>query len=96
MSGRYTRAEALSEDTNKKRNNERIGGDMTSSLVTDTVRDACKKEKVADGLTLRSDQGSPYTSQAYFDLNRKHHSQPSMSGPGYPYDNAATENFSGR
>ena len=27
----------------------RIGGDMTASLVTDTVRDACKKEKAADG-----------------------------------------------
>ena len=42
----------------------RIGGDMTSSLVTDTVREACKKEKVADGLILHSDQGSQYTSQA--------------------------------
>ena len=37
----------------------RIAGDMTSSLVTDTIRDACKKEKVADGLTFHSDQGSP-------------------------------------
>ena len=34
----------------------RIGGDMTASLVTDTVRDACKKEKVADGRILHSDQ----------------------------------------
>lgn len=34
----------------------RIGGDMTSSLVTDTVREACKKEKVADGRILHSDQ----------------------------------------
>ena len=42
----------------------RIGGDMTSSLVTDTIRDAKQKEKVADGLTLHSDQGSQYTSQA--------------------------------
>ena len=73
----------------------RIGGDMTSSLVTDTVRDACKKEKVADGLTLRSDRGSPYTSQAYFDLNQEHHIQPSMSGPRCPYNSAAMENFFG-
>lgn len=72
-----------------------IGGDMTSSLVTDTVRDACKKEKVADGLTLHSDQGSQYTSQAYFDLNQEYHIQPSMSSPGCPYDNAVMENFFG-
>ena len=73
----------------------RIGGDMTSSLVTDTIRDACKKEKVADGLSLHSDQGSQYTSQAYFDLSQEYHIQPSMSSPGCPYDNAAMENFFG-
>ena len=73
----------------------RIGGDMTASLVTDTVRDACKKEKVADGRILHSDQGSQYTSQAYFDLNQESHIQPSMSSPGCPYDNAAMENFFG-
>lgn len=73
----------------------RIGGNMTSSLVTDTVREACKKEKVADGLILHSDQGSQYTSQAYFDLSQEYHIQPSMSSPGCPYDNAAMENFFG-
>ena len=62
----------------------RIGKDMTSSLVTDTVRDAMLKEKVADGLTLHSDQGSQYTSQAYFDLSQEYHFQPSMSSPGCP------------
>lgn len=73
----------------------RIGGDMTSSLVTDTIREACKKEKVADGLILHSDQGSQYTSQAYFDLSQEYHILPSMSSPGCPYDNAAMENFFG-
>ena len=73
----------------------RIGGDMPSSLVMDTIRDACKKEKVADGLTLHSDQGPQYTSQAYFDLNQEYRIQPSMSGPGCPYDNAAMEIFFG-
>ena len=73
----------------------RIGGNMTSSLVTDTIRDACQKEKVADGLILHSGQGSQYTSPAYFDLSQEYHIQPSMSGPGYPYDNAAMENFWG-
>ena len=52
----------------------RIGGDMTASLVTDTVRDACKKEKAADGRILHSGQGSQYTSQAYFDLSQEYHS----------------------
>ena len=41
---------------------------MTASLVTDTIRDAMQKEIADDGLSLHSDQGSQYTSQAYFDL----------------------------
>jgi len=53
------------------------------------------KKKVACGLDLHSDQGSQYTSQAYFDLSQEYHFQPSMSSPGYPYDNAAMENFFG-
>ena len=44
----------------------RIGTDMTATLVTDTIRAAKQKEKVTDGLALHSDQGSQYTSQAYF------------------------------
>ena len=73
----------------------RIGNDMTSSLVTDTIRDAMEKEKVTDGLALHSDQGSQYTSTAYFDLCQSYHFRPSMSSPGCPYDNAAMENFFG-
>ena len=73
----------------------RIGNDMTASLVTDTIRDAFKKEMVADGLALHSDQGSQYTSQAYYDLSQQYHFFPSMSSPGCPYDNAAMENFFG-
>lgn len=46
----------------------RIGNDMTTTLVTDTIWDALAKEKVTDGLALHSDQGSPYTSKEYFDL----------------------------
>ena len=67
----------------------RIGNDMASSLVTDTIREACQKEKVANGLDLHSDQRSQYTSQAYFDLSQEYHFLPSMSSPGCPYDNAA-------
>lgn len=77
----------------------RIGSHMSSSLVTNTIRSAMhfiqQKEKVADGLALHSDQGSQYTSQAYFDLSQEYHFQPSMSSPGCPYDNAAMENFFG-
>ena len=73
----------------------RIGTDMSSSLVTDTIRDALKQEKVTNGLALHSDQGSQYASKAYFDLTQEYHLSPSMSSPGCPYDNAAMENFFG-
>ena len=73
----------------------KIGTDMSSSLVTDTIREALKQEKVTDGLTLHSDQGSQYTSKAYFDLTQEYHVSPSMSTPGCPFDNAAMENFFG-
>ena len=73
----------------------RIGNEMTFSLVNDAVREARNKEKVTDGLILHSDQGSQYTSQAYFDLMQEYHIRPSMSSPGRPYDNAAMENFFG-
>lgn len=73
----------------------RIGTDMTASLVTDTVRDALQKEMVANGLILHSDQGSQYSSQAYYDLSQEYHFTPSMSKRGCPYDNASMENFFG-
>ena len=73
----------------------KIGADMSSSLVTDTIREALQQEKVTGGLALHSDQGSQYTSQAYFDLTQAYHVLPSMSSPGCPYDNAAMENFFG-
>ena len=73
----------------------KIGSDMSSSLVTDTIREALQQEKVTGGLALHSDQGSQYTSQAYFDLTKEYHVSPSMSSPGCPYDNAAMENFFG-
>lgn len=73
----------------------RIGDDMTTTLVTDTVKEAVKKEMVTGELALHSDQGSQYTSKAYFDLSIEYHFTPSMSSPGCPYDNAAMENFFG-
>ncbi len=73
----------------------KIGANRPSSLVTDTIREALQTEKVTGGLALHSDQGSQYTSQAYFDLTQAYHVSPSMSSPGCPYDNAAMENFFG-
>lgn len=73
----------------------KIGADMCSSLVTDTIRDAMQQEKVTGGLALHSDQGSQYTSRAYFDLTQAYHVSPSMSSSGCPYDNAAMESFFG-
>lgn len=66
---------------------------MTTMLVTDTVRDAAAKEKVTDGPTLHSDQGSQYTSKEYVDLTQLYHIQPSMSSSGCPYDNAAMAEY---
>lgn len=73
----------------------RISSNMAASLVTQTIRDALITEKVTGGLALHSDQGSQYTSTAYFDLSKEYRFRPSMSSPGCPYDNAAMENFFG-
>ena len=62
--------------------------------MLDTIRLAMKKEKkVAAELQLHSDQGSQYTSQAYFDLTKEYGITPSMSRRGNCYDNAMAENF---
>ena len=85
--------------SSKDKESYRIGTNMTSSLVTDTIRDAMnfvrQKGMVTDGLTLHSDQGPQYTSKDYFDLNLLYHISPSMSTPGCPFDNASMENFFG-
>ena len=68
---------------------------QTVNLVLDTIRLAMKKEKnrVAAELQLHSDQGSQYTSQAYFDPIKEYGIIPSMSRRGNCYDNAMAENF---
>lgn len=47
---------------------------QTVNLVLDTIRLAMKAEKKrgAAELQLHSDQGGPYTSQAYFDLTKEY------------------------
>lgn len=72
----------------------RIGSDVSASLVTQTIPDALITEKVTDGLTLHSDQGSQYTFSSYYDLSKGYNFQPSMSSLRCPYDNVAMENFS--
>ena len=68
---------------------------QTVNLVLDTIRLAMKKEKkrVAAELQLHSDQGSQYTTHAYFKLTQSYGITPSMSRKGNPYDNAMAENF---
>ena len=72
----------------------KTGTSQSVNLVLDTIRLAIQKEKkVAAELQLHSDQGSQYTSQAYFDLTKEYGITPSMSRRGNCYDNAMAENF---
>ena len=72
----------------------KTGTSQSVNLVLDTIRLAMQKEKkVAAELQLHSDQGSQYTSQAYFDLTKEYGITPSMSRRGNCYDNAMAENF---
>ena len=72
----------------------KTGTSQSVNLVLDTIRLAMQKEKkVAAELQLHSDQGSQYTSQAYFDLTKEYGIIPSMSRRGNCYDNAMAENF---
>lgn len=72
----------------------KTGTSQSVNLVLDTIRLAMQVEKkVAAELQLHSDQGSQYTSQAYFDLTKEYGITPSMSRRGNCYDNAMAENF---
>lgn len=71
----------------------KTGTSQAVNLVLDTIRMAMAKEKVAAELQLHSDQGSQYTSQAYFELTQEYGITPSMSRRGNCYDNAMAENF---
>ena len=62
-------------------------------LVTQTLKQAQKKEKVTDGLVLHSDQGHQYTSDPYHVLTNEYNITPSMSRRGNCWDNAPMENF---
>jgi len=70
-----------------------VGRDNSLALVLNTLKQAKQKEKVTDGLLLHSDQGTPYTSQAYFILTQEYTILPSMSRRGNCWDNAPIESF---
>ena len=72
-----------------------FGRENTYGLVNKTIQQAAQKEKVTAGLILHSDQGHPYTSQAYFVLTQQYTITPSMSRRGNCWDNAPMENFFG-
>jgi len=72
-----------------------MGTEQSVNLVTMTIQDALKKERVASGLALHSDQGFQYTSHAYFRLTQEYDITPSMSRRGNCLDNACMENFFG-
>ena len=72
----------------------KTGTSQSVNLVLDTIRLAMQKEKkVAAELQLHSDQGSQYTSQAYFDLTKEYGITPSMSRRGNCCDNAYGREF---
>lgn len=72
-----------------------ISKSMSLGLVTNTIKQAMKKEKVTVGTTLHSDQGFQYTSQEYFNLIKEYGIKASMSRAGTPLDNAPVESFFG-
>ena len=65
---------------------------MSMGLVTNTIKAAIQKEKVA-GTRLHSDQGFQYTSNEYNSLIKEYGIIPSMSRAGTPIDNAPIESF---
>ena len=73
----------------------RVGTDQSINLVANTIKDALKREVVADGISLHSDQGFQYTSHAYFNLTKEYGIKPSMSRRGNCLDNSPMENFFG-
>lgn len=66
---------------------------QTVNLVLHTIKNAMRKEAVAEEVQLHSDQGFQYTSSAYFNLTKEYGITPSMSRRGNCYDNAMAENF---
>lgn len=69
---------------------------ITADLAIDTLSEAIRNHKPADGLILHSDQGSQYTSKPFTIFCEANKTQQSMSKAGCPYDNAPMESFYGK
>ncbi len=72
-----------------------LGKENSVRLVTDTIKEAKRNEKVIGEVLIHSDQGHQYTSDAYFVLTTAYHMKQSMSRRGNCWDNAPMENFFG-
>lgn len=66
---------------------------MTTNLVANALQQALTHRKPPADLIHHSDRGSQYTSADFQDLLKRYHINPSMSGVGNCYDNAAMESF---
>ena len=72
---------------------QRMADNMRSELVTDTLKQARKRWKLAEGTIFHSDRGSQYTSEAVMSLLQKSGLKQSFSRVGMPGDNAWSESF---
>jgi transposase InsO family protein len=70
-----------------------LGPRLTTDLAQTALERAVESRQPAPGLIHHSDRGVQYASAAYVDLLLQNSMIPSMSRPGYPYDNAKCERF---
>ena len=70
-----------------------MGHKMTTSLVTDTLAMAVKRQQPKQSVLLHSDQGSQFSSHEWQSSLKKQNITPSMSRRGNCYDNAVVESF---
>jgi len=66
---------------------------MQTDLVSDAMQMAIARRSPGKGLLHHSDRGVQYTSDDYLHLLESHEMNPSMSGKGDCWDNAAMESF---
>jgi putative transposase len=66
---------------------------MTDTLVTNALKMALFRRKIASGLLLHSDRGVQYASRNYQSLLKENNIVCSMSRKGNCWDNAAMESF---
>jgi putative transposase len=70
-----------------------MAGHLRTELVSDALSMAIARRRPGKGLLHHSDRGVQYASEDYMHLLRTHDMQPSMSGKGDCWDNAAQESF---